>query len=267
MPRRRVNRRRMKRARRARVARVPRHVVSPLHQSCSIVETISGQVLAPNTVLNNYFNLTQFRRAHYMSAGFAFYRAKRVTYTYQPLFNTFEAGEALGSTTVPYMYKLMNRQDDANLPNSLYALQACGTRPIKFTSQVKVSYKPNWLLTGPTAVLNSITPIQMGYTPTYVWIAKSSAGQTMFPSGSGTNRSGNLVNAAPNNAGTSTPLGTGQGFPDLVNYVGHNTYFTQETAVEGSTIARVIITVEWEFKDPIWNSQITQSNLSASEQV
>ena len=117
-------------------------------QMAKIVETLELADLAPNQVYSNVFTLAQFPRAFTLAGSFQFYKAAKVTYSYEPLFNTFQ--EQWGGATSyskPYMYALMNRVQN-NSPVSLANLQACGAKPQALISKRVISYKPNWCSPG-----------------------------------------------------------------------------------------------------------------------
>jgi len=271
MPRARAQRRRrqMKKRNRRPRSRIPRNIaVPPGQQICRVTETIAAQDMVVNTLYENHFSLVSFKRAHYLSAGFGFYRAKKVTWTYEPLFNTFQEQGSF-APSIPYMYSLMNRQNDANLPRTLAGLQASGCIPRKFAAgKIKVVYRPNWTRAG----LPALSLVNGVYEPTgnvvgseadYGWIPKSSNTQTMYPAGSGSNYTGLLVTVNP--VQSSVPGGsliTGNSECDSVPYLGHTVYFDQANVPAGNSIARVTCTVEWEFKTPSWNPFLIQTNLT-----
>jgi len=244
---------------------VPRGITTMPGQYCKIVETINLVDLQPNTNYLHTFQLNQFRRAHYMSAAFAFYRAAKVTYVYQPIYNTFT--DVSGSSTVPYIYTLMNRQGDTNLPQSnMDVVLATGARPKRFNSNHVVSYKPNWTTPGmPTQTVASggsgltVSPFIQGSQTCYNWINKSSKGQKVYPPGAGGNDSGVLTGIPPDNSTfpgiAFVALGSAC---DGVAYLGHDAYIDQAKDLNPAACARVILTVEWEFKGPIWNNLIRQ---------
>jgi len=242
---------------------VPRGITTSPNQMCRIVETIDGGTLGPNTSNLQAFQLNNFRRAHYMSAAFAFYRAAKVTYTYTPLFNTYQ--DLSGSSSVPSLYSLMNRQGDTNLPQSnLDVFIATGARPVKFNTPHKVSYKPNWTSPGMpmlASVSGSIVVTQyiQGSQVCYNWINKSSKGQKVYPPGSGTNDSGLLTGPTADNSTFQNVTFIAPGSAcDAVSYLGHDVYIEQKIDANPAPVAKVTVTVEWEFKGPIWNNLIRQ---------
>jgi len=245
--------------------RVPRGITAAPGQMCRIVETINLDNINPNTNYLNTFQLNQFRRAHYMSAAFAFYKAAKVTYTYTPLFNTFQ--DVSGSSSAPNIFTLMNRQGDTNLPQSnIDVIAATGARPKRFVGVHKVSYVPNWTTPGlPVQTLGGSPPILqvsqyfMGSQVCYNWINKSSKGQKVYPPGSGSNDSGLLTQPPPD--GTTFPgvswVSSGSAC-DGVAYLGHDTFVQQAVDANPAPVAACTITVEWVFKGPVWNNLIRQ---------
>ena len=242
---------------------VPRGITTSPNQMARVVETIDLGTITPNSSNLQSFQLTNFRRAHYMSAAFAFYRAAKCTYTYQPLFNVFQ--DLSGSSSLPNIYTLMNRQGDINLPQSAIDIfTATGSSPRKFNTPHKVSYKPNWTTPGmPTLTVSQgtllVSNFIQGSQTCYNWVNKSSKGQKMYPSGAGANDSGVLTTLGPDNTTfASTTFIAPNSACDAVAYLGHDVFVEQKFDTNPNPVARVTLTVEWEFKGPIWNNLIRQ---------
>lgn len=244
------------------------------------METIVIGDLFSNQIAAYTFTLQQFSRARLLSLGYQRVKAVKCTWTYEPLFNTFQDQLGNSALSVPFMYSRMNRGQDALVPGSLGDLQAMGAQPRKFTNTVRISYKPNWVspgligyntaLTqtvngGQQKLLNGITCY--GLKQEYGYLENSPYNQTQDPGGSviipvGLPRRnpGTLVPILPStafNAGVTAPNVQSM----LCIYNGHDVYFDQAQSGDAqNTVTRVTLTVEWHFKDPKWWDQIIQTN-------
>jgi len=218
-------------------------------QYASIVETI----IDPDGTYNagqNYnetFSLSLFPRAKSLAPQFQFYRAKMVTYTYEPLYNTFQQGSA-GSK--PYIYLQMNRTQ-LQFTNGLAELQASGARPKPFTSLTKVSYVPNWCSPG-LVVQDGDNPAQgvaqLGLQKQYAWLATP---QTDTGSADTANdirdQAANTSNQYPTNNSVIS---------NKVLYNGHVVHIDQQPVTTPPTpIGRLTIQVHWEFKGAHFSPQ------------
>jgi len=134
------------------------------------------------------------------------------------------------------MFWCMNRTGSPNL--SLASLEAQGAKPLSFTSQRKISYKPNLLQALAVAVRTSGQNdgfANIGNTPVYDrWIATQ----------------GFLTNDPIPTTQTYTPE------PNINNpvYYGHS-YWVNQEGTNSVNIGSVTYHCVWEFKDP--QDQIT----------
>lgn len=207
-------------------------------QYASIVETIDeGASSLPNIVQFNTFSLGQFDRAKALAPQFQYYRAKKVTYTYTPLYNTYQQGSP---ALKPYLYLHMNR---TQLPygGGLPQLQHSGARPKPFTSVVKLSYTPNWCSPGTVAVNPVAAPgltdiSNIGLQKQYAWLACPVID-------TGTGASGDLTNTTIQN--TSIYL-QANATTNNVTYNGHVSCVDQPGNI--SPVYNLLIQVHWEFK-------------------
>jgi len=264
-------------------AHIPRSL-SAVPQSARVVETISVGDLNSNEIKSYNFSLQEFSRARLLSLGYQRVKAAKCTWTYEPLFNTFQDAAGNNALSVPFMYHRMNRGQDSIVPGSLGDLQAMGAQPRKFTNTVRISYKPNWvspgligyntLLTqtvngGQQQLLNGITCY--GLKQEYGFLENSPYNQTQDPNGNVIIPVG-LPRRTPGTLRPdleSTALDNGVIAPNVQSmlclYNGHDAYFDQAQSGEGTNqICRVTLTVEWHFKDPKWWDQIVQTNRLAN---
>lgn len=218
-------------------------------QTAHIKETFASNIhsqLKPNVDIEANFSLNQFPRAWAMSSLFKFYRAKRVTYTYQPFYNTFQEGIGAGSNVVgkPQVYIAMNRSGDITGLTYAQVLEL-GSKPIPFVKNLVLSYKPNWLIGGLTnanALNNPAASVfSMGAKVSYDWL----------PTVPVLTAPGYAGPVAQNQIEISQQVNIG-GPSTVVNvhatYQGHRLYISQPNAPVDNIIALETITVEWEFK-------------------
>lgn len=210
----------------------------------TLTETILLVDLNVNTTYSQNFVLADFDRASAVASNFKFYRAKRVTYKYEPLFNFYQDTGGT-SDSLPYMYAVMNRTQD-NYANDANQLRGYGAVPQVFNSTKTISYKPNWCAQGlgtysQTAPDQPITSINgTGLRKCYDWlecprVGHANANQIITP-----NLDGNVGPGV-------VPMAN---YTSAVIYNGHSVRFDQVLNVNTSDIARVTVTVEWEFKGP-----------------
>lgn len=236
----------------ARKSRVPRGVrgMNDFGQMARIKETVAYIDVLPNTGYNFNFNISQYRRALQLAPNFKWYKPTKVEWSIEPLYNTFQDGNAGTEITVPYLYMTMNRtQDSTGL--SLDDIQAMGAKPQKLVNRKVISYRPNWCSPGLNTYATQdvgggvnalIRFTNMGLRANYDWVASPVQ-----------------VNSPPDTAldpsyiVPSLPINSGQDGMNAVNtsqviYNGHTIWIEQL----GSTqrCARVTATVHWAFKDP-----------------
>lgn len=259
--RRRAPRRRARKGKGNRRSRGPKHLSPRIRQFAKVVETISIQDMASNAPYQRTFSLNDFNRARYESCNWKFFKAARVTYTYEPLYNTFQDGDNNTALSAPYLYIMMNRTQDNEVPLGLGDLQGMGAMPRKLTNTYKFSYKPNWCVQGLTAVAAQGAGVySLGAKTEYGWINNSSHD---FSQASPTVRNAGVL--IPDQAGAVGSLLNAQTvhqYPSYCLYNGHDDYIDQKFAgtVANQVIARVSVTVEWHFKAPMYNGYITVVN-------
>lgn len=225
----------------------PSMAASGRGQYASIVETIIDPDGTYNTGLNynESFSLALFPRAKSLASQFQFYRAKMVTYTYEPLYNTFQQGSA-GSK--PYIYIQMNRTQMA-YAGGLAELQASGCRPKTFTTLTKVSYTPNWCSPG-LVVQDGNNPAsgvaQLGLQKQYAWLATPLTD-------TGSQDITNDIRDQAQNLSTLYPTNNSV-ISNKVLYNGHVVHIDQNPS-SPTPIARLTIQVHWEFKGAHFSPQ------------
>jgi len=241
-------------------------------QMARIVETVEFNDNVPNQTYQNTFTLAQFPRAGVLSGNFQFYKAAKVTWSYEPLFNTFQENQIGGagqSVSKPYLYMLMNRVQNLNNGLTLQNIQACGAKPQSLISKKSITYRPNWCSPGLTAVTpgnDPVSPIQsmasQGLKCQYGWLG--SAGRMAILNGPN-GQYVPLATVSANQSEQMSPINdglTGKSQNALIYnnnavYNGHTTYVEQTNAVLAQPVARLTCTVEWHFKGAVFNNTIT----------
>lgn len=170
------------------------------------------------------------------------------------MYNTFQEGLAY---TKPYMYNIMNRQQEA-LNSGRNNFLAAGAKPVQFTSKKVISYRPNWCSPGIPVYKGNLSIGQVnalavtGVTPQYGWLSTKSINITTQDNAIDTNQA--LINdtqysGAFNNATNN------------VTYNGHWTYLDMQTNnAPSNPIGRLVCVVTWKFKG-------AKSNYSAPVKV
>jgi len=216
------------RSRGGRRHRVPVAATAGRQQYATVTETLELSDLTANVLTANVFALAQFDRASAVASCFQMYRAKSVTWTYEPQYNTFQ--ETTGaSISKPYLYIAMNRTQITLFNADLQNLQAMGAKPLTFTSKKSITYRPNWCSPGLTPIVNQVaySPITQGAKTQYGWL--------FTPNSSGP------LTIDPNTVGTTQ-------HNNYALYNGHFTFIDQSQAPTPATVARLTATVVWEFK-------------------
>jgi hypothetical protein len=255
-------RRRTQRKRRVRKAQNPISssivMINDRAQYAHIKETLVQSAHAsflPNIDIEASFNLAQYPRACAMASLFKFYRAKRVTYTYTPYFNTFQEAQGAQTQAVgkPQLYCAMNRSGDLQ-PFTFDQVLELGVQPIPFTKNITISYKPNWLIGGiaNAAGLGSQTAVvfSSGAKVSYDWLPTVSV-----ITDPGAPRPPGNTNQSNINTGTYLSQTQVSTYP---TYQGHRLYVAQPAAPNDNYVGMEVITVEWEFKGANPGIPITQ---------
>ena len=228
-------------------------------QYATIQETIQRTDLVANTDYSQTFNLQNFGRASDVAPNFKWYRAKSVTWSYEPNANTFNGD---GTVTKPYLLYLMNRTQDATAyTRAQYEGQ--GAVPQNLIKKLKISYKPNWCSSGLIAYTtaqttpSNITSINAtGLRAQTGWLASPTAysgganTQPVMPVILNSNLSGIAV---PGTAIANTAI-----YTNAVTYNGHGVYIDQALKNSNVPVCKVTCTVVWEFKGPKIDKNITE---------
>lgn len=250
---------------------MPSTATSGKGQMAKIIETIQFGDLQPNLTSQSVFTLSQFPRAATLAGNFAFYKAAKVSWNYEPLFNTFQ--DTAGSSSTPYLYTLMNRGQTNNFPvPGLGNLQACGARPVKLVAKTTIAYKPNWCSPGLISILKVqpateaspvIGVIQQGVKQQYSWLACSGTEVRAVNAGGGIDVPPmatvlqNVINPTDLFAPPATVFQANS--PNATNsvvYNGHYNFIDQQVDSNSLPACRLTATVEWHFKGALFNQPL-----------
>jgi len=248
-----VARRAVRKARKV-VKRAPRRKAAKrpsASQMATITETIELSEMKANTPYALVFNLSQFERASTLAPSFRWYKAEKVTWTLESLYNTYQDG--VGGDTIPYLYKIMDRTQNSS-GFYLNDLQASGVKPSKMIGTKTFTFKPNWCSGGLTTYARTpetgaiVALTALGLRAQYAYLATPDTVEVQqAPSF--------LVPIDPLN-----PINPGTGVNAInannVCYNGMDMYIDQKGNLNDPYLARLRCTVTWMFKDPKFHSTI-----------
>lgn len=241
-----VKRRGGKRVAKRRVGRksVGKKGRSSSRQYATIQETIEFKDIAPNTATSLVFNLSQFSRAMALAKNFRWYKAVKVEWAIEPLYNIYYDNTT--GDTVPYLYSVMDRTQDT-LGITLADIQGMGSKPVKLINKKVFSFVPNWCSPGLTTYQSNETGAitglnQQGLKAQYSYLCAP-----------------NDANRAPNIPEYMLPIDTRDPVPvnsgmnavntNQVTYNGMDLWIDQAISQGNPLIARCTATVTWAFKD------------------
>jgi len=239
----------MRRGRKGGILAVPRSMKASPNQMASVTESIQFVDTLPNIVSYRRFDLSSFYRASTIAPNYKFYKAAKCTWTYTPLYNTFQEGATLGTVSKPQMYFQMNRTQESMNGLAHSDFLGMGSKPSAFTSNKVISYVPNWCSPGLVAIRRDETGVivavrNVGLRANTGWLESpeidpyNAAPQTQPLTSGNQILSDGTVNAAVLAAN--------------VQYNGHVDYCYQERAV--AAVYTLVLTVTWLFKQPLLNA-------------
>jgi len=240
----------------------------PSKQYATIVETVAVGDVFSDQPYQFFFSLSQFYRATTIAKNFMFYRAKTVKWEYMPLYNTYQANTAslVPNVGKPQFYMQMNRTGDVKYASysavdGLFSMQCAGTDPSPLVGNREIVYRPNWCSPGLIATSQTVSPlaitqvVQLGSKPQYGWLPTPNRDAWATPN--------SQITPVPPTGLTGLGYNTVDIFPAGAVYNGHNIYI-QQSNEPNLQVAKVICTVEWEFKGgkqlyapPIENSAVS----------
>jgi len=188
--------------------------------------------------------LSQYNRALAVSQNFRYYRCKKVELEFIPYANMFAPG-----TAFPELYFQVDRTQGATYPGAALPLPtknimlARGVMPIKWTGVIRKSYVPSVCRIENLYqnVLGSDVQSVVALTTTpvlYKWYATQKTAYVQPP--------GNA--ASPVQANWD---------PTALRYFGAAYFINQELAAPQAVLGTIKMRVHWEFKEPLWTSDIS----------
>lgn len=217
-------------------------------QMARIVETIEFNSLAPNIKQSLNFNINQFQRARTLATNFRWYKPLSVTWTIKPQFNVYQS--SAGSSSVPYIYQVMNRTQDASTYTQSDFL-SMGARPKKLTATHKTTYRPNWC--SPGLIVQNVVAIpgQFGGAVNNVFMngLQAQYGWLQAPNQLPLSQAGPL-NIVPLTKSTSFANTPAANAASCTLFNGHMVYIDQQSSTATVPTFEVTCQVTWAFKDP-----------------
>jgi len=194
--------------------------------------------------------LSDYARASMVAQNFRFYRCKKVELEFIPFANVFAPG-----TAFPELYYQTDRTQGtlpaATLPAPTKDIMLKrGCLPQKWTSPIKKSYSPSVLrlenLVQSIDANGNLTGVagQTGTPVMYKWYATQQYRPTLP--------------IASNN--TPTALFT----PESLRYFGAVYFVDQPLAAEGAVLGTIKMRVHWEFKQPLWLTDVSGTQIRLS---
>jgi len=244
----------MRRARKGGKMRVSRPLST---QNATIKETLDIGYIQPGGLNYRTFSLSNFFRATSMAYLFKFYRAKSVTWSYEPSYNDYTNTAAGTSPSIPQLFTVMNRTSDT-LPASSVSLTtqmlSQGAKAKLLNRKHVLKYVPNWCSAGNTVVSYDATTKavngigQTGLKIEKGWMACPDA--DVFPTSNPANDY--ISPTVDGNLQTAHGLKAVNNWPGNVPYSGHFEFISQ-AGPNVYPIGRLFCTVIWEFKNPnLW---------------
>jgi hypothetical protein len=235
-----------------------------------------GAGATPPIPLQSALSLNSFDRAARMATLFRWYKCEKVEYTYQPIFNTYQASST--GYSIPYLYHVMNRTGTQDVYD-VNDFKAMGSMPHRLSKPLKITYKPNWLLAG-NAIVNyqsltipgysstvnaGVFPIaNSGNTPCSKWL-RCPAQNTAGPAGSTSSFDEVGLSAS---VLSPFPLARSLNETAAVQWLGHDIIVDQDVpAPVDVPLVRVMVKVHWVFKDPMYYGVTVPSLPQTREQT
>jgi len=203
-----------------------RSEVRDLFNPVPLAPPIPPTVFATGTVYRiRDITLDQFDAAVSIARAYQFYRIKHVALKFIPLFDTFTAG---GGSTVPNLYYMIDKSGSIPTNITIPAMKKMGAKPIRFDDkQITRGWSPS-VLTADTAAPGVLQSSQYKISP---WLSTNA----------------NVLNPGAWVASTIDHLGC---------------FFVVEQESGATANYRVELTVEFQFKKPLWTGDLSSEQES-----
>lgn len=183
---------------------------------------IPATVFAPAVVYRiRDITLDQFDAATSIARAYQFYRIKHVSLKFLPLFDTFAAG---GGSTVPNLYYMIDKSGSIPTNITIPAMKKMGAKPIRFDDKtITRGWSPS-VLTADTAGIGVLQSAGYKVSP---WLTTN-----------------------------ANVLGVGAWAPSSIDHLG--IFFVVEQEAGATANYRVELTVEFQFKKPLWTGDLAE---------
>lgn len=226
MPPRKNQRRKARHGRR----RAPRRNNMDVREIASLTERVtqtdpSGGELKLNKLYSKLnYQLADYQRASTVARAYQFYRITGITLSFKPSLDTFSNGSP---TTKPYLYYLIDKSGSVPSNISLEGMKKMGAKPIALDEKpITIKWKPSVLLAGQDAA-GSVAASKYMISP---WLSTTS---TIAP------------------VGPTTPFSN-------IDHLG--IYFYCWAAGDGGAGYYLDATVNFEFKKPVWATDVAETH-------
>lgn len=186
------------------------------------------------------FSLSSCPRAKAVAAAYQYYRIKKVTLKFKPIYDTFQLG-ASSTVTVPYLYWMIDRHSIFNGNATLATLKSAGAKPHRLDDKtITVNFAPS--------VANaSVTSYGQGTTP----VAYGPGSYKISPWLSTNANSFQQQGVGP----------TGQWAPDSTDHAGIVFGVEQYSAPTPGSVCQVEVIIEYEFKKRFFDTGPSDSTV------
>lgn len=124
------------------------------NETASCKEQYSVRGMSSNTAYKDIVqNLGDYKRATNIAQNYQFFRIKYIKYKFLARYNTFQASTAEATASpIPFLYTRIDKGGALPTSTSIGQLKAMGCKPIRFTKDLVVTWKPGVsLMTGNNA--------------------------------------------------------------------------------------------------------------------
>lgn len=200
-----------------------------------VTTTLAAYNVLPNTpYCMRAFSLTNSNRAIQVAQAYQYYRIRRVTAKFKPVFDTFGATSATSGAAVPHLYFMLDKEATFPLTSTIQTFKSAGAKPVRLDDKT---------------ITRSFAPYVMTDTIT----GGASGTSTPLQTGAGSARRSPWLTT---NANAYNQLNTILWNASSVDHLGFVFGVDQPSLPSGAnpTVAQMEITIEYEFKKPLWTT-------------
>lgn len=207
-----------------------------------VTTTLLAFNVQPNTpYCMRAFSLTNSNRAIQVAQAYQYYRIRRITAKFKPVYDTFGATSATTGAAVPHLYFMLDKEATFPLTSTIQTFKSAGAKPLRLDDKT---------------VVRSFTPYVM--TDTITGGATGTA--TPLQTGAGSARRSPWLTT---NANAYNSLPSSVWNASSVDHLGFVFGVDQPILPSGAnpTVAQMEITIEYEFKKPLWTAPAGDSEM------